>query len=277
MDGKPLPGIPAGDHPDAILAQLGGAQAPRICASDACDNTTEGVPVSDAPGAPLVYLSRYCERCVWEIRRQEREGRKHETNAKAATRRLEWWAKTWKPDSIYHDTDIDRLPDREATEKVLRWKSSLSKGILLQGESGSGKTRTVYLLLKRLLLEEGIYTTIKKCVLLRHEISRAAKSDDDLARPALMKKLIEAPILYLDDLGQMAVTASAEEALLAIVEERTQVGKPIIATSQLTGDRFIQQFVMRERGEAIARRLGDFCYRVNFTRPTTSPTTDLIP
>lgn len=280
MDGNPNTAafaIEQGDRPEPFLAKIGGMQRPRICATTECNNMTEGVPSSDEPDAPLVYLSRYCERCVWAIRHKEAEARRAAANAKSGGSRIQWWNKTWKPDSIYHDTVLSRLPDLAASEKVMRWTPKLKKGILLVGDSGSGKTRTVYLLLKALLLEDGIYPTIKKCVILRHEIARAAKSSDELARPKMMKAMIDAPILYLDDLGQMANTASAEEALLTIVEERTQVGRPIIATSQLTGARFIQQFQMQERGEAIARRLGDFCYNIHFTRPTTPANTDTIP
>lgn len=280
MDGNtqhPPAAIEVGDHPEPYLARIGGMQQPRKCVTTDCNEMTVGVPSSDEPDAPLVYLSRYCERCVWAIRSKEAAERKAIANAKSGGSRTEWWNKTWKADSIYHDTLLSRLPDPTASEKVLRWHPRLKKGVLLVGDSGSGKTRTVYLLLRGLLLEEGIYPTIKKCVLLRHEIARAAKSNDELARPKLMKAMIDAPILYLDDLGQMANTATAEEALLAIVEERTQVGRPIIATSQLTGARFIEQFQMKERGEAIARRLGDFCYNIHFTRPAATNTPDTIP
>lgn len=279
MDGNTdtLQHLQVGDHPEPFLAKIGGMQRPRFCASEGCNNMTDGVPSSDEPDAPLVYLGRYCERCVWTIRHKESADLKAAANAKSGGSRSQWWNKTWKPDSIYHGTVLSRLPDPAASEKVLRWKPSLKKGVLLVGDSGSGKTRTVYILLKSLLMEEGTYPVIKKCVLLRHEIARAAKSNDELARPKLMKAMIAAPILYLDDLGQMANTATAEEALLAIVEERTQVGRPIIATSQLTGERFIAQFQMRERGEAIARRLGDFCYNVHFARPANHTDPDTIP
>jgi DNA replication protein DnaC len=125
----------------------------------------------------------------------------------------------------------------------------------------------VYLLLKRILLTTGIKPMIRKCAKLRHEIARAAKSEDATARPRLMRSLIEAPILYLDDLGQMAASDSLGEALFDIIEERTQLGRPIIATSQSSGEEFTEKFNDANQGVALARRLSEFCYRVNFTRP----------
>jgi len=272
-----------------LLAMLGGTSSPRICASPGCDNLTEGVRSGpstyiDGPEgrqvipAPLVYLSAYCETCVWTIRAEESSKAKHASNSINAKRRGDFWQKIWGgPESLYHSTVFEQLPDRASAEKVGRWKMQNPKGILCHGQTGTGKTRSVYLLLKKLLFEHGIYPEFRKCVQLRHDISKAAMSETPGARDDLIAKLVNARILFLDDLGQMANTPASEEALLQIVEERTQRGRPIIATTQLTGERFAELFKSKERGQAIGRRLTESCYLVPFTAPAKQLVQEEIP
>lgn len=265
-----------GDHTNPTARAFGANMKPRVCATPDCGCLTEGAvleprvptPWVHAGDAVMAYFSRYCERCIAVIKGAEIAEEKAKAHAAAKAARLAWWEKAWGgADSRYHDTALDKIPDKAAAEKALRWTPEHPKGLLLLGDTGAGKTRTVYLLLHRILLETGIRPMIKKCAKLRHEIAKAAKSDDENARPRLMRSMIEAPILYLDDLGQMAASDSLGEALFDIIEERTQLGRPIIATSQSSGEEFTSKFNDENQGVALARRLSDCCYRVNFTRP----------
>jgi hypothetical protein len=47
--------------------------------------------------------------------------------------------------------------------------------------------------------------------------------------------------------------------LLHLVEERTCVGMPILATTQYSGEGMDAQFERKEMGQAIRRRLNEFC------------------
>lgn len=257
---------------------------PRRCKSDSCMGWCEMVEVEPRIPTPFVdardpihaSFSLYCEDCVTRIQAEEAAGEAKKDHQFLMAQRREWWSKVWKKDSSYHDTRHDRLPDQAAATKVLRWTHKHPKGVLCQGTTGSGKTRTVYLLLQGILFTHGVYPIIRKCVKLRAEIADAAREGDG-ARKALIAKLVNAPILFLDDLGQMANTPAAEEALLDIIEERSHLGKPVIATTQYSGDAFVRPFSNKERGEAIARRLADSCYVITFAAKTHMPVETEIP
>lgn len=280
--------IVPGDHPNPLVSRFGGGMAPRKCETPGCECMTTGVefepriptPYIDAADAVMAYFSRFCETCILTIKTAEEEEAKNKANAAAAGVRLKWWKNiAWGgPESKYHDTKRDKLPDPEASEKVLRWTLNHPKGLMLLGDTGAGKTRTVYLLLLRILLENGVRPVIKKCAKLRHELARAATSDDKDARAKLMKSMIDAKILFLDDIGQMSASDSLGEALFDVVEERTQLGRPIIATSQIGGSDLTEKLTNDDnQAVALIRRLAESCYKVTFTRTTPLPKMEEIP
>lgn len=271
--------IAPGDHPNPLARSMGAGTAPRVCATPQCGALTEGAlleeriptPFIDARDAVFAYFSRYCEKCIRRIKAEEYAVEQEKRHKLAAAARLKWWNLVWGgSESQYHDTTLDKLPDVVAAEKALRWTPEHPKGLLLIGDTGSGKTRTAYLLMKRILLETGIKPLIKKCAKLRHELARVSKSDDESARIRFVKELIEAPILFLDDLGQAAASDSFGEALFDIIEERTNQKRPIIATSQIGGSEYVEKFNDERQGLALSRRLAESCYKVTFTRPTKS-------
>lgn len=279
--------IEPGNHPDSLARAFGANYAPRVCATEGCGCLTEGAeltprvptPWIHAADAVFAYFSRYCEPCIVAIKQEAKRAEEAKRNKAAQAARLKWWNDIWGGnDSQYHATKLEQLPDIIAAEKALRWTPEHPKGLLLIGDTGAGKTRTVYLLLRRILLETGIKPVIKKCAKLRHELARVAKSDDESARVRYVKELIEAPILFLDDIGQIAHSDSFGEALFDIIEERTQRGLPIIATSQIGGSDYVEKFNDENQGLALSRRLIESCYKVTFTRPTKSlPKMEEIP
>lgn len=282
-----LKDIEPGDHPSPMVRAMGGGMKPRLCATEGCQCMTEGAelepriptPYINAADAVFAYFSRFCEKCIRRIKAEEEVAKREQKHKAAAAARLKWWTNVWGgKESQYHDTKLERLPDIIAAEKALRWTPEHPKGLLLIGDTGAGKTRTVYLLLLRILLEQGIRPVIKKCAKLRHELARVAKSDDETARIRFVKELIEAPILFLDDLGQISHSDSFGEALFDIIEERTQRRLPIIATSQVGGSEYVDKFTDENQGLALSRRLVESCYKVTFTRPTKSlPKMEEIP
>jgi DNA replication protein DnaC len=74
-----------------------------------------------------------------------------------------------------------------------------------------------------------------------------------------VRRLVRADVLYWDDLGQMHLTGAASEMLLHVVEERTCGEMPILTTTQYSGEELDIQFDRSEMGEAIRRRLNEFC------------------
>jgi DNA replication protein DnaC len=71
-------------------------------------------------------------------------------------------------------------------------------------------------------------------------------------------KIASADILFLDDLGKGYWTENTEAIWFDLLEHRTSQGKPVIVTTNYTGDELINA----SRSEATAyaiRRLRDYC------------------
>ena len=244
------------------------SQSTRPCATEGCQNVVNGYEL--APGKFIFYV-RHCEACIQAEKEKDAAKKRRAESEAYHRRRLAYWTEVWGGKaSGYHKTVIEKLPHRMISERILAWTPR--RGLLLVGPTGSGKSRTAYLLLKA-MLDSRIYVDVRPCVALRHSISKAARSQFPADRAELMRKLTTASLLYLDDLGQMANTASSVEALYELVEERTKRGLPIIATTQYSGERFVKSFgdSMKEKGESIARRLAEFCDIIEFPELSLSP------
>ena len=64
----------------------------------------------------------------------------------------------------------------------------------------------------------------------------------DGATDYFVRRLVRAHVLYWDDLGQTHLTGAASEMLLHLIEERTTAARPILATTQYSGERLEAQF-----------------------------------
>jgi DNA replication protein DnaC len=240
----------------------------KACATVDCRNRIDG---SEIETGKWVFFVNHCDDCIEQIKETERRRKRELALDAAHERKLERWKHVWGgPDSGYHKTVADRLPHKLISERILSWTPR--RGMLITGPTGSGKTRSVYLLLKK-LLEQRIYAEIQPCVKLRQAIIKAAKSTHSGDRAELMRKLTNAHILYLDDFGQMVNTPAAIEAMYELLEERAKKGNVTIATSQFSETRLIEGFGPdnKEKGEAIARRLGENADLIEFPDFSLSP------
>jgi IstB-like ATP binding protein len=164
---------------------------------------------------------------------------------------------------LYRYTDIARVEgelrrqsyDERWTHDVLGWQYG-SQGFLLTGPSGVGKSRLMWLLLRRLLDDEHRSAVFLTAVKFRTGLQTAAR---DGTAEEFVRRLVRTDILFWDDLGQMHLTGAASEMLLHLVEERVSTGRPILATTQYVGKSMDAQFERPEMGQAIRRRLNEFC------------------
>lgn len=226
------------------------------------------IGTDDAPR--IVYLSTHCDACVTAIRSEERATAKQRAD-EAHQRRLESAWKSFGPEGqendeglIYRDVQHSRLPRRDKADEILKWqpKNSTGKGLMIHGASGRGKTFMVYLLAKHLMEKHGITPILYTAPGLRHAFNRAARSEDSARRDALLDRLIAAPVVIIDDLGQSAMTEAAEEMLWELIEGRTSRKKPIVITTQFCGQLFIDRFRTTKTGESVFRRLAQFCQEI---------------
>ena len=164
---------------------------------------------------------------------------------------------------LYQCTNICRLEDdlrRQGCDtrwidEVLDWQYG-PRGLVLSGPTGVGKSRVMWQLLRRLLDEEHRTGVVLNAVTFRSGLQSAACEG---ATEEFVRRLVRADILYWDDLGQMHLTGAASEMLLHVVEERTCGEMPILTTTQYSGEELDIQFNSSEMGQAIRRRLNEFC------------------
>jgi hypothetical protein len=163
----------------------------------------------------------------------------------------------------YQRTDLARLEidlqrrgyDKTWMEPVLAWQYG-AHGLLVAGSTGVGKSRIMWILLRRLLDSEHRKVVWLNAVRFRSGLQTAAR---DGATEYFVRRLVRTDVLYWDDLGQTHLTGAASEMLLHVIEQRTASGTPILATTQYSAERMEFQLERPEMGQAIRRRLNEFC------------------
>lgn len=164
----------------------------------------------------------------------------------------------------FRDTDLDRVPNREAAEKVVSWNYG-PQGLLVFGKTGLCKTRCIFKLLERLHFKERRSIVVVNGPEFGLTIS-SSFFKDQVAAQEYVTKLIRADVLYLDDLDKLKVTDRVEAELYHIVNARTSRNRPILVSVNLVGDA-LADTMSENRGEPIVRRLRDYCTPVGFNQP----------
>lgn len=142
------------------------------------------------------------------------------------------------------------------------------RGCLFQGDTGLGKTYTLFALSEYFVRMTGRVPTVCYAPMLRLELSEAATSEASRDKGVLINKLTSAGRLFIDDIGSANFTESFEESIKMVIEER---GKsipmlPIFTSLQQTS----KEFIHGPRGDtkrraAIIRRLCEDCLIFKFT------------
>lgn len=158
--------------------------------------------------------------------------------------------------ATYRDTDPKRLPE-SALRLAAAWAPRAGRGIGLTGETGAGKTRALFLALRRahdsgLSVEAVSHNRFSR---LAQDAFMGEKQDD--ARQKL-RDYHRAAVLLLDDLGKAPRTERADAEIEELVEHRTSAGLPVLWTANASGEWLIKRFG-EDRGPALVRRLAEFC------------------
>jgi DNA replication protein DnaC len=115
---------------------------------------------------------------------------------------------------------------------VREFPVGIPSGLLLIGESGSGKTHLAVAALKALIDKghEGVFFDYQNLLdRIRSSFDRASGASDREA----YRSALDAEVLLLDDLGAHRVTDWVEDTVTAIITHRCNNRKPLIATTNL--------------------------------------------
>lgn len=233
------------------------------CAEETCPRCGKTFrPSALSMWGQLMMKTSRCQPCIEIITVEEAAQREQQERDALAKARLERWRKLC-PEN-YDNTDPERLPasGKAVLPQILGWQFG-AKGLVIVGDSGSGKTRMVYLKLKE-LFGKGLSIRVLTSSGFRSQASAAAKA---CALEDWVDSLIAVDVVFFDDLGQMTMTESSEEALLSVIEGRVSNGKPIIVTTQYKSDEFTAQFIRQNRGVAVRRRILEFCTPIPIVTP----------
>jgi DNA replication protein DnaC len=153
------------------------------------------------------------------------------------------------------------LTDEKAFRAVEAWSYG-SKGMIINGHSGRGKTRAIWSLLRRINETEGYSFRFFdgydfSCA--SADASRNGRSID------WMRDMINCDLFVFDDLGKNKITPNCEESLFAIIDKRQAAHKPMIFSTQHNRNTLQGLFIDAMTGEAALRRILECCKSIHFS------------
>jgi hypothetical protein len=177
-----------------------------------------------------------------------------EVKAKANAEKQREWEAICPP--LYRATDRQRLSPALLAQAD-GWTPG-SKALAFVGAAGTGKTRTMFELLKRLHFEGRRVFAVSAVRLARASADQF--SDEKEARAsakAILEQATRAEILFIDDLGKQRFTERAELDLFSLLEHRTS---HLLAThwTANANSSELEKMLSADRGEPILRRLSEF-------------------
>lgn len=231
-----------------------------------CEQEFETVAMhSPALREPLVPM--FCPACVdardVETKRQKDESVRRQTKAIAAKREANWASLCPKQYRLKSEsdgeTDLVKLSDTQPKLcQLIGWKYQ-SRGLIIRGSTGKGKTRSVWRLLRYQ------FVAGKRIVAMTAaEFDRECRdAGGKFTLTEWFNRLARADLLFLDDLGKANWTLATEAQWFDLVEHRTRDGRPVIITTNDDGDSLAARMT-QDRGEPMIRRLRDYCECIVF-------------
>ena len=145
---------------------------------------------------------------------------------------------------------------------------AVDKGLLLRGRHGVGKTHLAVAMLREIIATRGargyFYETRELLKLVRDTFATAGESEMDVLRPVL-----DADILVLDDLGAEKTSEWVQETLGLVVNTRYSERRPTIFTTNLddTADTTNPNSMYVQLGARTRSRLFEMCHLVDMEGP----------
>lgn len=207
---------------------------------------------SEFPGAPVA-----CEDCSARLIAEAKRRKEDERLVARAKLAADFIPKN------YRDINGDLMSGRH--REALEHGFQGGTGVVLHGQSGVGKSWVAYHLISA-RLADGIFRDAEAVT--GSQISRLVldsfgerSSQQDAAR-GLIERMRRVDCLLLDDLDKFRPTATSVEFLFDLFKERTDTNRPIVITTQATGE-VLENLLTDNRHStapaAIVRRIRQFC------------------
>ena len=201
-------------------------------------------------------MAQYKKRCAQCYQEWEKSNEKS-NDERLAERRVGRWTSLCPPD--YAAVDRARLPNPSKLDEVMKWEYG-PLGLVLHGETGTGKTRCGWALLKREVFHDRSIRVLDSMAGLRYA---AMYSRDASEVEKWMRGLIETEILFADDVFKNKLTDSFEGVIFTLIDQRLAHRRPTILTSNDTGETLSGRLT-QDRATPLLRRLRESCQQIHF-------------
>lgn len=205
------------------------------------------------PAGPYAQYQKKCQPCSDA---QDAASKKAIEERDAEKKLREWHELCPKG---YRSVDRSKLPNPKKLDEVLEWQFG-PKGLVLFGETGRGKTRCAWELL-RIQFASGKSVAVMDAMA---GLIYGSKFSDSVNEAKLwIEEMINVNILLLDDVFKVKLTDSFEGAVFALIDSRIQWERPTILTSNDTGATLVSR-MSQDRANPLLRRLREHCIQINF-------------
>src|SRR6516162_8080742 len=204
-----------------------------------------GAPTAVLAGLASELPAVQCHKCT----AREEKAARHKAHLERCT---EAFGKCCPP--CFPDTEVGKLPCPTLSEYALRWRWG-PKGMHLYGVPGSGKTRTLSVLVRR-----AIFTGHSVCCLGPGTFRQQCEARE-WRRGAWLKRLGNVDLLFIDDIDKLSLTKDMEKDLFSVITARAGF-KPTYSTSNSDREKIAALF--RVTSAAMARRIFDYNFRLRF-------------
>jgi DNA replication protein DnaC len=164
----------------------------------------------------------------------------------------------------YQDSDPTLLP-KSNLANVLSWKPTKDgTGLFIVGKARTGKTRCIWLLIKR-LVSEGFRVKAFDGIGWNLAVSRAF--GDPSTTENWLDSLLQPDVLFIDDLFKGRITEAQELAVHGVFDRRGAYLKPIFCTTNTNAAILASRMTdagADDRAGSIMGRITEFCKVIQF-------------
>jgi DNA replication protein DnaC len=164
----------------------------------------------------------------------------------------------------YQDSDPARIPNQRAMRIVLAWEPG-PRGMVLKGNTGTGKTRSVWMRLRQIVETTDLRVMAYNGVTWGTAVSSAFRDTDETER--FMARVIASDIFFLDDAFKSNFSDTQARALYYVFEERVSHRRPVILTANSTGKDVLARLPQAWHGEdgaSLLRRIRESSETIPF-------------
>ena len=209
-----------------------------------------------------ITCDRFCLSCTSE--------KKAKDDAAMEAQRLEGIKRRWSEKCPWEyrtvdeggNTNLEQMDSRTPSwRQVMEWTHG-PQGLLLRGETGTCKTRAMWRLCRK-LFDQGQRFYATTGPRLEAEIRQAIGKFEEVE---LIDRMANHSILFIDDFGKGATTDVIQSATFAIIDERVSRGRPMLITTNDSGETLAAR-MSADRGAPMIRRLREHCKSITFKFP----------